>query len=260
MKYRRALWLFLYVLGTNFCLASIQAPRTEPFVFLSGFQEHSFIAQFRKKVYSELFRRINTPFEVQYVPSIRASQKVDRGTADGEMTRVYEYQNEHPHQLRIDVPLYKLDIVAYTKESSQPFTFYSWKDLGDPTLFVEYRRGVTASESSLTPFVLSERLSAVSTIEQGFLKLKAGRTDVFVHTSLPAWEYHNKLEFKSHIVESGVLETVTLYPYVNVSKMKLIPLIKKALLEIKDEGLIVQYCIDIYGDAMRTKCESLHVN
>lgn len=258
--YQRILWLLLSVSGTEVCYANTQPHRAESFVFLSGFQEHTLIAQFRKKVYTELFRRIDTPLEVQYVPSMRAGLKVDRGLADGQMARVYQYQSKHPHQLRIDVPLYKLDIVAYTKKSAQSATFNTWRKLGESTLFIEYRRGVVASESNLKPIIPQDRLSTVATIEQGFSKLKAGRTDVFVHASLPAWEYHSKPEFKTHVVESGVLDTVVLYPYVNVSKREIIPFLKKALLEIKEENLIVHYCMDVYGDEMRTMCENLRAN
>ena len=35
----------------------------------------------------------------------------------------------------------------------------------------------------------------------------------------------------------------------------IIPSLKDALLNMKEENLIVQYCMEVYGDEMRSNCE-----
>ncbi|WED23726.1 transporter substrate-binding domain-containing protein [Vibrio sp. JC009] len=232
--------------------------RIDTFVMAAGKDKNAPASIFRQKLYKELFRRLDVPLVFNWgIPIKRISELAESGKIDGQVARVYEYQDTYPSQLRVNVPIYKQSFIAYTLKSRNIELFDGWRGLQDTSYFVEYRRGVLFAQLHLSDVISSERLSTVTTVEQGLMKLKAKRTDVFIHANLTAWKELSSPQFKDSIISSAVMSSAYMYPYVHKRHKALIPRMESVLLSMKSEGLIKKYCMEAFGVSAAQLCEDM---
>jgi polar amino acid transport system substrate-binding protein len=194
-------------------------------------------------IFTEAFRRLG--YEIQYdgYPAARASAMSDAGEVDGEISRVFEYQDTHPNLIRVDEVLYSTNFVAFAVKPG--IVLHGWKSLRNTTYNVEYRRGVKQSESELALVVASEHLSDVKTAEQGLKKLITGRTDLYVDvefTIVEAIKGLNPDQFDvSAVYQAGIMQEIDAYAYLHKKHTALGPKVAEILKAMKQEGLFESY-------------------
>jgi hypothetical protein len=172
----------------------------------------------------------------------RGAVMVEQGLADAEVSRVYDYGADKPYLVRVEESIVDLGFSLYA--ANPALRVERLDDLRSGKLLIEYRRGLLLCESTLKPLVPAERLSDVTTREQGLKKLLAGRTDlyceidVYVHQELDSPEFKGAGSVRK-VVSLG--KTVPTYPYLNRKHADLAPRLAAVLKKMKVEGLIETY-------------------
>lgn len=239
-------------------LALAESTATErPFIMHSNQEPDSPTAVWLKNVYTEAFNRIGVPVDFVYFPGQRANVAAENGDIDGQFTRIYEYQGIYKNQLRINVPILKLSTLAYKRKTDDLFLAEGWSSLDSLQKRVDYVRGIVLSEKNLKKWVDPDYLTASTDQREGLLKLKYNRTDLFVHGNIAVVPSLLKDEYKDHIVPAGLMDITLLYPYVHVKHVEYVSKLEVALKELREEGLIVKYCVDSFGPEFESFCRSL---
>jgi ABC-type amino acid transport substrate-binding protein len=191
-------------------------------------------------VYREAFRRLGVDFEYRHYPAKRASLMADEGRVDGELARVYAYEQQHPELIRVEEALFSTRFVAVA--STPEIKLDGWESLRGTTYRVEYVRGHQRAHDRLIEVVEPGRLSAISSWRQGLKKLILGRTDVFVDSEFVINNLLKQEEFQSaNLMVVGVMEEISLHAYLHKRHAPLAAQLSAVLKDIKSEGLIEQY-------------------
>jgi len=238
--------------------SSTARPDSTPFLIYSNQVENSSASQWLTAIYTELFKRLDIPLVITSLPEARATKKAVAGSIDGQFGRVYEYQEHFPNQLRIEVPLYKININAYSNTSNSTKLSKGWASFKNTNYTVAYKRGALINKLNLEKVLPVSKLSTVTSIRQGLLKVKYGRVDIFVQADIGVHHLLNSEEFKGYIMDSGNLDSVTMYPYIHSKHRALADELTAHLLAMKDEGLLMHYCLDAFSSDT-SLCEGLNV-
>lgn len=229
--------------------------KSQPFVMQCGPAKGTPLARWMALVYGEAFRRLNIPLQIYYLPTLRSSFMAESGLIDGQMYRVNEYGRQFHNQLRVDEPVISIPTAAFVRKGESYSHFADWNSLAGRNLVVQYVRGVVMAKRRLDGLISPEYLSDVSYSLDGLVNLKHQNSDVFVHSIIDMYHYLQKDDFHDEIVMAGVLERVELYPYVHRSHGWLAPQLAEKLLEIKQEGLLMEYCLQAFGEGSQAICE-----
>ena len=233
------------VLGAAFLVAPAPAAPPAPFVMGTEIEETTLYGKWYRRVFGEAFARMGVPLTMETVPTARLTILADQGEVHGQSARILAYADTHPNQQRVEEVLIdaRLGLFAYGP-SPRPDQPNRIEDLAAGKWRVEYRRGVAICEKTLKPIVPAERLSDVTSIEQGLKKLKVGRTDFYCDIDTAV---RNELTAPAYKGESGYRKaldlgaSLPLYPYVHKSRAELVPSLAETLRKMKAEGLFDRY-------------------
>ncbi|MCE0492485.1 substrate-binding periplasmic protein [Vibrio salinus] len=238
-------------------MVSAKKTINEPFVLASIQPEGSKQRQLLVKIYTELFERMEVPLEIVNMPLKRASEDANSGKVDGQFGRIFEYGERYTNQQRVDFPIIQSTLLAFAHINSKININNGWDSLEGTRYSVEYQRGMLSSRMNLENRVKSSNLSSVTNAEQGLLKLKYRRTDIFIHTNGVALENVLKNpEFRGYIKPIAMMQTVFLYPYVHKKHKKMVPAMENTLQEMKKDGTIMHYCKEVYTSDSNNFCSN----
>lgn len=207
----------------------------------SNSTKESFHGKWLMLIYTEAFKRIGYTLEYKAYPAKRASMLSDAGKVDGEINRVYSYSNKHPNMIRVPQSHYSAYFVAYGTDSSLKLD--GWESLKAGDYKIGYRNGVKKTETNLTKHINKDRLLITTSNLQGLQQSLLGRTKVFVdvrHNIIEIISSNDKLK-NSNIQELGIMEKVNVHSFLHKKNAHLVPLLSKALSQMKEEGLILTY-------------------
>ena len=205
--------------------------------------KNSGYGEFLTLVFTEAFQRLG--YELQYdgYPAARASALSDAGKVDGEISRVFEYQDAHPNLIRVEEALYATKFVAFAFKRG--IRVNGWESLKNTSYKVEYRRGVKLSESKLALVVSPKQLSDVSSAELGLKKLISERTDLYVDVEFTIHETIKALNPSafdmSRLYQAGIMQEVNAFAYLHKRHAALVPRLTDTLKRMKQEGLFSRY-------------------
>lgn len=205
------------------------------------------------KVYSELYSRLGIDIEIVSLPEKRASYEADIGRLDGQFGRIYTYQDVYPHQIRVNEPIYNISIQAYVRNGYEFSLDNGWDSFWQYSYRVDYREGVVLSKKMLEGQGV-KYLHAVSTVEQGLKKLLKKRTDVFVHANVGVDPFINLPLYRDKIVSAGQVDTQSMYHYVSDKHALLVQQLEKEIKNMKMNGLLQEYCLDVFGIEKKDYC------
>jgi hypothetical protein len=196
------------------------------------------------KIYAEALRRMDITLRYRVLPPTRASLYSDEGTVDGELSRVEDYNLEHPNLVRVDEPHLFSVFSAFATDPT--ITLDGWQSLTNTNDAVEYRRGIKQCAQNLTPIIPPERLSEIHSIEAGVRKLVMGRTDIFIEPEDGVFDFLRTQEFQRisngrTIYKVGVMEKTTSHLWLHKKHSDLVPQLSSILSDMKKEGLFELY-------------------
>jgi len=191
-------------------------------------------------VFNEAFKRIGMKLELAIYPPNRAGALADAGAVDGELGRMYSYQNNHPDLIRVDEPLSRVSWAAYA--TSPTIKISGWESLHNMPFRVEYRAGMAIPKLRLSALIGQENLSYVNNVSSGLRKLQAGRTDIYVDLEEIVSPCLQSNQFRGMAIrKAGVLEEETLHAYFHKKNKSLAPGLSAALKTMKHDGLFDAY-------------------
>ncbi len=196
-----------------------------------------------KLIYTEAFKRMGKTFVYRYLPAKRASLMADNEQLDGEIGRVYNYNEGHPNLIRVEEPVFSVKISAFSTDPQ--IKLKGWKSLTGTDYKVEYTRGTYITTKNLIKVVNKNNLSRISHWSQGIKKLAAGRTDIFIEVERTVLEALETSEFKnSNIHIAGVMEEQTIHTFLHIKHKVLASKLSAVLKEMKEEGWIEKHIKD----------------
>ena len=232
----------------GFCQEDNSGFDKNPFLLAINRPEGSRAYTYLHMLYSEIFRRLEIPFKLIYIPLKRGALEIDSGRFDGETSRIYAYGATHPNLIRVEEYLYSTDVSAYaTNFSSESLS--GWQSLKDTHYKVEYPRGVALSEINLKKIVAANKLSNIATAEQGLRRLLLNRIDIYIDDDLVvrpllggSEEFNN-----GEIHKIGTMDSVRLYMYIHQKNNQLEERFSKVIKKVRDEGLMDKYRKIVFG-------------
>ena len=222
------------------CAARSEPPR--PFVMVTDQPETTYEGKWQRLAYSEAFKRLGVPLEVELMPTQRVTAMVDSGAVDGQFMRVSAYADTHPEQLRVDESIYEVGFALWV--SNPALTLSRLQDLAATSWIGIYRRGVELCQHSLSPVVPAERLSSVATEHDGLRMLLTGRVDYFCEIDAALQSALYSPEFKGVTSVRPLLtvgDRILLYPYLYKKHAELAPRLAAVLKGMKAEGLLERF-------------------
>lgn len=238
------------LIGMLFSIVPIRvqaAPaQAAPFVIAADGEASTYAGKWTSLIYTEVFKRLGMPFLLDYYTLKRRSAMVEDGGIDGEASRIYSYASSHPNLIRVEESVVDLTFALYT--ASPTLHLQRLEDLPSANLLVEFRRGILICENTLKPLVAPDRLSDVTSIEQGIKKLLAGRTDLYCDIDAYVQEQLQSPAIKSggkihKVIDLG--KSVPTYPYLHKRHADLAPRMAEVLKKMKAEGLIETYRVQV---------------
>jgi len=194
-------------------------------------------------IYNEVFKRLGYTLEYRAYPSARSSAFSNEGSVDGEINRVFEYLEGHPHMIRVTEPHFSTKISAFV--TSPDTSLKGWKSLKNSEYKVEYRRGTWIAKNRLESIVAPHNLSTIALASQGVSKLIKNRTDIYIDSEIFVYRYLYKLSATTQnlppVYKAGVMTESSLHVYLNKKHADLAPRISSVLRTIKKEGLIEKF-------------------
>lgn len=202
--------------------------------------EHK-MSMFFKLVYTEAFSRLNLDFEVETLPPERASELANDGLIDGEVNRIYSYNETYTNLVRVDEPH---NFIRFSVFSTNPdLEFNGWTSLENTNYKVVYRHGVQKAEVALPNYVKSENLMLGYSIENNIQRLLNGTADLYidVENSVEAYIHSESYNNDSEIYKVGVMEETSGHLFLHKKYKDLAPKLAEVLREMKAEGLFDDY-------------------
>jgi polar amino acid transport system substrate-binding protein len=180
-----------------------------------------------ERVLKEAYARLGIDFEFRELPEVRAMVTANEGGTDGEFERFAGLEQTYPNLVMIPVPIGSVDIVVYTKETD--FAVEGWHSLAPYTIGIV--RGFKLIEANTEGM----HVEAVTTVEQAFLKLNAGRSDVVVE-SRSAQCMLKDFNVSGIRVLEPPLDQLVLYHYLHRRHTALAAKLEAVLTRMEQEG------------------------
>jgi len=196
--------------------------------------------KFLNLVYTEAFKRLGMTFIYQQYPAQRSSFMSDSGKIDGELSRIYSYNEVHRNVIRIEEPHWNSGFLAVAVGPS--IKLKGWESLKNTDYIVNYRRGIKGCEINLPKVVRPEKLEIVDDLSQGYKKLLIGWADIFIGSEMDIVSILNSDEFRNSDLQIvGVMEKFTGHAFLHKKHTELVPKLSDVLKKMKNEGLLKKY-------------------
>lgn len=236
-----ALWLALVLPVAGWA----QTPKPALFVMgvdESGTPEDSYTGRLVPRIYNELFRRLQVPLEFVRYPAARLSMQIEHGAVDGEIARAAGYADSHPDLVRVQESV--LDAVFALYVDGNRVNLRQLNELSITGWRVAYRTGVLYCENTLRRLVTPDRLTTVSTPQQGLQLLQRNRVDLYCDVDLAVVNHLYGPEFRDSRSLRKLLDAsdpAPLYPYFLAKHADLAVRAATVLKQMKREGLLQRY-------------------
>lgn len=233
----------LAVLALTFSTMLLAQPNIDPDsmgnkIFMSSIRsEDSFEGKFLKLFYTKAFKRIGRELVYEYYPAKRATMMLKMGKIDGEISRIYSYNDNQPNLIRVEEPIAAVKFSAFANDPDLKLS--GWESLRGTDYNVDYVRGIKISEINLAKVVDKKNLSETTLHIYALRRLIAGRTDVYVGVETTVLEALESEEFKnSGIHKVGLMDERTVHAFLHIKHKLLAPKLSAVIKEMKNDGLV----------------------
>ena len=203
------------------------------------------LSRFLTLVYTEAFSRLGLSYQIEILPPERASELVNSGLVDGEVNRVWNYNETYTNLIRVEASNM---IIRFSAFSTDPdLHLVGWESLENTSYIVEHRQGVQKSEIMLPKYILPENLMVTNTIENAIQHLIEGRTDIYVdvENSVEGYLSTETNSSYSEVINVGVMEQTTGHLFLHKQHSDLANELTKVLVDMKANGLFEQYLLEL---------------
>lgn len=234
------IWMFCIV-SIPIITLEVTAETNKKMTFVFGRPKAHPITQELIRVYSEALNRLNIHFSYLDVPNKRACEYVNSGRVDGDLGRVYNFNDTYTNTVRVEESNNSVIFAAYSNQ--QGLSVDGWQSLGEERHKIECRRGEMICIENVSKFVPLDQLTQVDKLDQAVRKLFLGRTDIFIQSEPVMTSYLGSDEFLTisrgkKIYKIGIMGKITGHAFLHKKHADLAPKLSKILSEMKAEGLL----------------------
>lgn len=197
-------------------------------------------------IYGEAFKRLGLSMRLESYALKRQGLQMAAGSIDAEANRAHGYGATQPNLVRVEETILELQLALFTANPS--LRLQRLDELAANGMQVEYRRGLLLCENAFKPVVPANRLSDVTTEEQGLKKLQASRTDLYCDFTLTVAIAMRTPELKGGAEVRKVMDVgkpILTYPYLHKKHAELAPRLAVVLKKMKAEGLFEAYRLQV---------------
>lgn len=191
-------------------------------------------------VVGEAFNRAGLRLKLVVLPAERGLINANEGIEDGDLSRIAGIEKVYPNLVRVPEKIFDMDFVAFTR--SENIKIASWDALQDYS--VSYIKGWKIFEQNLLP---KTEITTAEAPEQLLDMLALGRVQVVLYSRWMGLALAKAKGIKNIRVVEPALAHRAMYIYLNKRYAVYIPVIAKALREIKHEGLYTKVCIEKFS-------------
>jgi polar amino acid transport system substrate-binding protein len=239
---RRALLALAAALCSTAAPAQQLAPA--PFVMATHQADTNLQGQWVRRIYTEAFRRLGVPLEVQTIPLQRMTEMLDRGEIDGDVGRVHAHGLSRPEIVRVEESMYDVVFGLYTLDPA--LELKQVDDLATRPWSATYVRGVAICERLLKPPLRPENLTTIVADEQGMEMLALKRVDFYCTANHTMSDVSSRERYR-HLPPPRLalsMGTVPLYPYLHRRHAALALRLAAVLREMRAEGAIERFRLE----------------
>lgn len=182
-------------------------------------------------IYKEAFKRMGREVEFIYYPNIRSLTLVNNGDIDIDLGRAKVAANDYKNIVFTNTPIYSITYSCYSLNPNIKVS--GWNFLGKG-YNIAIRRGLLYIEQSFKNKNASENLIFVN-IDSGFQMLKTRNIDIYIDLKS---QMKTKLAIEESIYYIGDIESVKVYPALNIEHKDLVPELDRVLTEMISEGIM----------------------
>ena len=183
-----------------------------------------------KKVVIEAYRRLKIGVEIEELPGERSLQNADYGTTDGELYRKAGIETQYHNLVMVPVALMNYEIVVFSH--SVTFPVNDWESLRPYTV------GFVKSIKIIEENTKGMRIEVATTLQNAFLKMMLGRSDVLVCNRLSGLAMIKDMNLKQVRLLAPALAVFPVYHYLNKKHAELVPKLTSVLMEMQNNKII----------------------
>ncbi len=183
-----------------------------------------------KLVLREAYARIGQPIEFVTLPGERALTESNAGRVDGELARVAGMEKKYPNLIPVPVVISQFDGVAFSRKHDFPID--GWHSLKG------YNIGAFTGSKFVENNTAGMDVVYVPGVKNLFSMLDRDRLDVIVIPYLSGLRYIKKNALTGFRKMKPALKTFTLYHYLHVRNLYLLPRITVVLKRMEKEKRI----------------------
>lgn len=186
------------------------------------------------EVYSKILKQMGVGFEYMDLPAKRAGIASNSGEVDGELTRVYSYNDKFTNLIRVEEANHQIEFAAYT--ITPGLSFDGWESLKGYS--IDCRRGIKMCVENVSGVT---QMYEANTVEQLVMRLKNGYSDAIVQNAehfdaLLKSPGFVRLDREKAVRKAGVMDRITAHAFLHKKHRALAPLISQRLKAMKQSG------------------------
>lgn len=233
LKYPLYLGLFI-LLFCGLAPSAFAVPKKLVLAIISEPSDDAVTLKLAEAISKEAYLRLGIEYFQTKYPALRANLKANEGEVDGELVRGFKYGDSYPNLIRVNEPILKINIAAYSTNSKLKLD--KWDDLKGTNLRVDYLRGRIFLKEQLGLRIPKERLFELDYRFQLVERLLMGRSDIFIDIEndidkLLRSKYNGK-----NVAKIGIITDFPLYTYLHKKHQDLVPALEKVLRKMKKDG------------------------
>ena len=229
-------------MAASLCVnARAQEPHPKPIVLAMIRSEEQFLGRWQRLIYRDAFARLGRDVVFVDYPAARASVELDRGAVDGEGGRPLSYVDSSPNMVRLKVPLFEVNYVAFARRADlKPLT--GWESLRGFTGVVAYKTGVYTTTTNLPKVLPASQLIGLPETERGLKMLGLGRSDLYIDEEMTILTALTSPELADlPLVRAGILAVVGVYCYLHQRHAELAVKLGDVIAQMQKQGDIERY-------------------
>jgi polar amino acid transport system substrate-binding protein len=180
------------------------------------------------RVLTEAYQRTGITIRGTGLPAERSLVESNKGTYDGEVTRVRGIETSYPNLIPVPVPLTRAEGLAFTKKLA--IVVDGWESLKPYSIII--RRGLKFAEKGTQGM----NVTLVTTYAECFKLVSRGRYDLTVCDRLAGYHFIKKYGYSELKAQDPPVTTFNLYHYLHKKHAPLVPVITAVLSQMQAEG------------------------
>ena len=212
----------IFLISLSIFPSVLQAKKNKQLI-LSG--PKGLLADIGAEVLRVAYKKIGIEIKIEDYPTKRSLLLANNGDIDGEIIRIKEINRKYPNLLLVDVSTVQDEIVGFSKNS---IMIDGWTDLK------KYKLGALSGIKVIANNTKDFNIRFNPDINSVFRMLNLGRIDIAVASRIQGKYVLSKLDSPNIKVLEKPLFEIVLYHFLNKKHEKLVPQIKKILLQMRD--------------------------